>query len=77
MTLKNHSDIVKVVKDYFRKVKNSPNLSSEAMLDFITEYLDASQSLPFSVADIWSLKEKYLKELHTIVREQDRISRQE
>jgi hypothetical protein len=68
-TLQNHSDMVKVINYSFQKEKVQTYLR-EASAQFITQYLDASKNLPFSIADIWSMKEKHLKELYTIVREQ-------
>jgi hypothetical protein len=40
---------------------------------FIREYAEIINEKVFSYADLWCLKEKYLKELHSLVKEQKKI----
>jgi hypothetical protein len=40
---------------------------------FIREYLEIIQNRQFCYADLWTLKSKYLKELHVLVQEETKI----
>ena len=67
MALNSIENIAEKVNPYFSKENLQIHLK-QASSEFIKDYLEFSQNLPFSIADVWLLKEKYLKEVYQTVK---------
>ena len=52
---------------YFSK-ENAQICLKQASSEFINDYIEISRNLPFSIADIWLLKERHLKKVYQTVK---------
>jgi hypothetical protein len=52
---------------YFSK-ENAQICLKQASSEFINDYIEISRNLPFSIADVWLLKERYLKKVYQTVK---------
>jgi transcriptional regulator with PAS, ATPase and Fis domain/DNA-directed RNA polymerase subunit RPC12/RpoP len=64
-----HYEMVRKVRSYFHK-EYIQDLLSKMPDEFISEYIQSIQSIDFSDASVWYLREKYLKELYDSILSQ-------
>jgi hypothetical protein len=67
ITVERVSNIIKNIAPYFSKENTQIHLR-QASSEFINDYLEISRNLPFSIADVWLLRERYLKEVYQTVK---------